>query len=156
MSTAFKVKEKQKPPQQTSKRLALANPKGSGDIGTSNGKGKDRIGTTLVAATPVKTKTKGGRFFVPPKGKERGIFPTITDDSSATHGSRRALEGDEDDDEWMPQSSPDVLLLTDEDSCPSPVQGVALGGHGRSKGRSMHGSSRMLAEATPTKSRKRG
>ena len=151
MSTAFKVTEKKKGQAPTGRRTALGNTKSTAEPMPTKSKDKDRLGTTLVAATPVKPKPKAGRSFSSAFPDERDVLPFIIDEPNGGI-ARLAVEGGDDDDDWMPQSSPDILLLTDEDRSTSP------GGDGLSedtKGRSQYGRNRMLVESTPTKSHRR-
>ncbi|KAI0684296.1 hypothetical protein BC835DRAFT_637835 [Cytidiella melzeri] len=151
MSTAFKGKHK-KLQEQSGRRPAVGKSKSTADAGVPKGKSKNSTGTTLVAATPVKSKLKAGRSFASVCGEGKDKLPTIVDDSGVMSNStgRRAVEGGDDNDEWMLQSSPDVLLLNNEDRSTSPGEP-----NEGAKGWSLFGSSRMLVEATPTKKRRR-
>ena len=74
-----------------------------------------------MAATPVKPKQRAQL-----QTQERDRLPMLIENPEFMG---RAVEGGEDDDEWTIQSSPDIVFL---------------GSAGR-------GQSRVLAEATPTK-----
>ncbi|KAI0686012.1 hypothetical protein BC835DRAFT_477664 [Cytidiella melzeri] len=149
MSTAFKGKDKRLQ-ERLGKRPAVGKSKNTADAGVAKVKNKNSTGTTLVAATPVKSKLKAGRSFASVYGEGKDKLPTIVDDSGImSNGTgRRAVEGGDDDEDWMLQSSPDVLLLTDEDRSTSPGEPDE-----GAKGWSLFGNSRMLVEATPTKKR---
>ena len=122
MTTAFKGKSK------PTKLAARANYKGkrmAADTRGPRGGGNDRHGTTLVAATPVKPKQP--RMQSQAQAHDR--LPMLIENPEFFG---QAVEGDADEDEWMIQSSPDILLLDDRGAR----------------------SSLVLAEATPTKKRK--
>ncbi len=158
MSTAFnKVPEKHRKKggqAPSGKRTAppLERTKSTAD------KAKDKLGTTLVAATPVKPKNlKSGRSFSTAFRDEKDVLPFIidVDDPNASSGSssRFAVEGGDDDD-WMPQSSPDILLLADEDRSTSPgasADGFASTSDVNVKGWLGKRRRSSLVEGTPTK-----
>ncbi|KAI0086035.1 hypothetical protein BDY19DRAFT_895413 [Irpex rosettiformis] len=151
MTTAFKGKEKKKAQDPSSRRNALGRTKSTADAVVVKAKGKDRVGTTLVAATPRKVKPKGGRSFSSafPDGKD--VLPTLIDESGLNNTSRRAVEGGDDDDDWTLRSSPDILLLTDDERNTSPS---ADGLDDDAKERLFFGRSRTLVEGTPTRRRR--
>lgn len=122
MTTAFKGKLK------ATKLVARANDKGKkrAAVAASKASTADRHGTTLVAATPVKPKPPPRTTQSQFQGRDR--LPMLIENPEFVG---KAVEGGADDDEWMIQSSPDILLLDDGDV-----------------------ESRILAEATPTKRRR--
>lgn len=153
MSTAFKAKEKKKAPGLSTRPVALGRTKSIVES-VAKPKDKDLVGTTLVAATPVKVKSKAGRSFSSafPVGKD--VLPTILDHPDISHRNLagRAVEGGDDDDDWMPHSSPDILLLTDEDRSTSPDTNALGDSFGT---RSLFEKRRALVESTPTKRRRK-
>lgn len=100
MTTGFKGKTKPAASTRREKerRVGAEQPK------HTTQKAKDQ-GITLVEATPVKPKQNRGVFH--PKGRD--VLPSMLQNSRMM-GSL-AVEGDEDDDEWTVDSSPDILLL---------------------------------------------
>ncbi|KAI0338790.1 hypothetical protein BDW22DRAFT_1362505 [Trametopsis cervina] len=151
MSTMFKGKgkEKQRPQGQLGRRDSMNKSKSSLlSADETKSRAVSRMGTTLVAATPVKSKPKVGRTFSSALQDERDVLPMIIDDPRVQGGagSQRAIEGGDDDDDWMLQSSPDVLLLTNEHRSASPDLEETSGAHFYSR-------SQILAQATPTKPR---
>ena len=107
MTTAFKGKAKSKSQMKPTKQAKTNASISSGSANKLQSRAKDK-GKTLVAATPVKPKTKPDYFHT----EKKDVLPVIIDDSLLTEG--RAMEGDSDDDAWMIPSSPDVLLLMDD------------------------------------------
>ena len=116
MSTAFKGKSSKTKDQALNMKKADAagtaktQPK---KTGSGKQKGEKDKGRTLVEATPVKPKINPVPLLRKGSSSSLAAAPIP---ALQLEGSRAVItgsvEGDDDDDEWMLEGSPDILLLT--------------------------------------------